>query len=69
VKVQKISDIKADSLNNLGMNSPLWSLFMGFEHERIHIETSSVLITELPQNLVRFPEAMAPANSPGSCWA
>ncbi len=53
-----ISDIKPDSLNNLGMNSPLWSLFMGFEHERIHIETSSVLITELPQNLVRFPEAM-----------
>jgi hypothetical protein len=27
---------------------PLWALFMGFEHERIHLETSSVLIRELP---------------------
>ena len=32
---------------------PLWALFMGFEHERIHLETSSVLIRELPLNLVR----------------
>ena len=28
---------------------------MGFEHERIHLETSSVLIRELPLNLVRRP--------------
>jgi 5-histidylcysteine sulfoxide synthase/putative 4-mercaptohistidine N1-methyltranferase len=34
---------------------PLWALFMGFEHERIHLETSSVLIRELPLNLVRRP--------------
>lgn len=27
---------------------PLWSLFMGFEHDRIHLETSSVLIQEHP---------------------
>lgn len=24
-----------------------WAIFMGFEHERIHIETSSVLIREV----------------------
>ncbi|HRZ24669.1 MAG TPA: 5-histidylcysteine sulfoxide synthase [Candidatus Contendobacter sp.] len=36
-------------------NHPLWALFMGFEHERIHLETSSVLIRELPLNLVRRP--------------
>jgi 5-histidylcysteine sulfoxide synthase len=40
--------------------SPLWALVMGFEHERIHLETSSVLIRELPVNLVKrhpgFPE-------------
>ncbi len=36
---------------------PLWALFMGFEHERIHLETSSVLIRELPLNLVRRPAA------------
>ena len=34
---------------------PLWALFMGFEHERIHLETSSVLIRELPLALVQRP--------------
>jgi len=34
---------------------PLWALFMGFEHERIHLETSSVLIHELPLTLVQRP--------------
>ncbi len=34
---------------------PLWALFMGFEHERIHLETSSVLIHELPLALVQRP--------------
>ncbi|HUM95900.1 MAG TPA: 5-histidylcysteine sulfoxide synthase [Candidatus Competibacter sp.] len=34
---------------------PLWALFMGFEHERIHLETSSVLIRELPVHLVQRP--------------
>lgn len=34
---------------------PLWALFMGFEHERIHLETSSVLIREQPVNLVTRP--------------
>lgn len=37
-------------------DSPWWSLPMGFEHERIHIETSSVLMRELPIHLVRQPE-------------
>ena len=36
-------------------NHPLWALFMGFEHERIHLETSSVLIHELPLTLVQRP--------------
>jgi 5-histidylcysteine sulfoxide synthase/putative 4-mercaptohistidine N1-methyltranferase len=35
--------------------SPLWALVMGFEHERIHFETSSVLIRELPIEWVRRP--------------
>lgn len=39
---------------------PLWACFMGFEHERIHIETSSVLIRELPLRLVRRPDAWPP---------
>ena len=36
---------------------PLWALFMGFEHERIHLETSSVLIRELPPTQVQRPAA------------
>lgn len=44
--------------------SPLWSIFMGFEHERIHLETSSVLIRELPVSRLRRPEQW-PDNYPG----
>ena len=29
------------------MSSPYWGLFMGFEHEHIHFETSSVLIRQV----------------------
>lgn len=35
---------------------PMWALFMGFEHERIHFETSSVLFRETPLHLVQVPE-------------
>jgi 5-histidylcysteine sulfoxide synthase len=38
-----------------GMDSPLWSLFMGFEHEKIHFETSSVLMRELPLEWLEKP--------------
>lgn len=37
-------------------SSPLWALFMGFEHERIHLETSSVLLRELPLEYLRTPQ-------------
>jgi 5-histidylcysteine sulfoxide synthase/putative 4-mercaptohistidine N1-methyltranferase len=33
--------------------SPLWPVMMGIEHERIHLETSSVLIRQLPITSVR----------------
>ena len=35
--------------------SPAWAVFMAFEHERIHIETSSVLMRELPLRCVAQP--------------
>ena len=36
--------------------SPFWAIMMGIEHERIHLETSSVLIRQLPiQQVVRHP--------------
>jgi 5-histidylcysteine sulfoxide synthase len=34
---------------------PGWALAMGCEHERIHLETSSVLIRELPLKFLRKP--------------
>jgi 5-histidylcysteine sulfoxide synthase len=40
----------------LSPKSELWALVMGFEHERIHLETSSVLIREMPHHLVRAPQ-------------
>ncbi|MCE9638292.1 MAG: 5-histidylcysteine sulfoxide synthase [Planctomycetes bacterium] len=40
--------------------SPLWAVLMGMEHERIHLETSSVLIRELPAHLVARPAAWPP---------
>lgn len=45
----------ADGHAPITMEHPLWALFMGFEHERIHLETSSVLIRELPLDLVHRP--------------
>lgn len=33
--------------------NPLWIIVMGIEHERIHLETTSVLIRELPLSAVR----------------
>lgn len=32
----------------IGWNDSLWIILMGIEHERIHLETSSVLIRQLP---------------------
>lgn len=36
----------------IGWESPFWVILMGIEHERIHLETSSVLIRQLPLNLL-----------------
>ena len=54
-------------------NSPLWPVMMGIEHERIHLETSSVLIRQLDLKFVQssdlFPlcpdqQAAAPSDNP-----
>lgn len=37
-------------------DSPMWALVMGFEHERIHLETSSVLMREMPLENLRKPK-------------
>lgn len=35
---------------------PLWALIMGIEHSRIHFETSSVLLRQLPVEALKAPE-------------
>ena len=37
----------------IGWESPWWVIMMGIEHENIHLETSSVLIRQLPFEMVR----------------
>jgi 5-histidylcysteine sulfoxide synthase/putative 4-mercaptohistidine N1-methyltranferase len=44
-----------DSFGAKLQESPWWSLPMAFEHERIHLETSSVLMRELPLSRVQQP--------------
>lgn len=41
--------------------SPAWTIMMGIEHERIHLETSSVLIRQLDLSLVTSTDAFAPS--------
>lgn len=53
--ISNISDAELAAATLDMKASPLWALFMAFEHERIHLETSSVLISELPVQLTRFP--------------
>lgn len=51
---QKVRDVVAELIGNLPFSIPvtwdsdMWILLMGIEHQRIHIETSSVLIRQLP---------------------
>jgi 5-histidylcysteine sulfoxide synthase len=57
-KVVQLIESHPDLQDNhppLLQSHPLWALFMGMEHERIHIETSSVLMRELPVHLVSQP--------------
>eukprot|EP00964_Phaeocystis_antarctica_P000779 scaffold424_cov69-Phaeocystis_antarctica.AAC.11 len=45
----------AEGAGPINVDDPLWALFMAFEHERIHLETSSILMRELPAPLIRTP--------------
>jgi 5-histidylcysteine sulfoxide synthase/putative 4-mercaptohistidine N1-methyltranferase len=37
----------------INWDNPFWTILMGIEHQRIHIETSSVIIRRLPIEMVR----------------
>lgn len=45
--------------------SQWWAIIMGIEHQRIHIETSSMLIRQLPVELIRKPSSWHYAESQG----
>jgi len=47
-------------------DEPFWVILMGIEHERIHLETSSVLIRQLPLDLVRTRPAWPVCPDSGS---
>lgn len=54
------ADLERKAGQPLLRDSALWALWMGFEHEKIHFETSSVLIRELPIEEVETPQYWAP---------
>jgi 5-histidylcysteine sulfoxide synthase/putative 4-mercaptohistidine N1-methyltranferase len=44
----------------IGWDSPMWPIMMGIEHERIHLETSSVLIRQLDIRSVQPSDLFLP---------
>lgn len=50
----------SDGPVSVTQDHPMWALFLGFEHERIHFETSSVLFREAPIHLVQTPSHWPP---------
>ncbi|MDJ0601485.1 MAG: 5-histidylcysteine sulfoxide synthase [Crocosphaera sp.] len=46
-------------------NHPLWALVMGIEHQRIHFETSSMLLRQLPTEKLNKPQGWQYAPSQG----
>ena len=62
----KVKTIVSEFVNTMPLtlpidwNSPAWVILMGIEHERIHLETSSVLIRQLPVDWVT-PQPSFPA--------
>jgi len=48
-----ISELPLDE-NGIGWDSPWWGIIMAIEHQRIHLETSSVLIRQLPLDKVQL---------------
>ena len=54
----------------INWESSMWPIVMGIEHERIHLETSSVLIRQLPIEMVKnsplFPACKDHASAPNN---
>lgn len=54
--ILKVID-EAEFPERVTWDHPLWTLFMGLEHDRIHFETSSVLIRQYPVAALKRPRA------------
>jgi 5-histidylcysteine sulfoxide synthase len=68
---EQVYDAISELINNLtnialpiNQEHPLWALMMAIEHQYIHIETSSMLIRQLPVDTLKRPKSWqyAPAN-------
>ena len=53
--VHEIIDQLNFQIHSIDQDNPMWALLMAFEHDRIHFETSSVLIRQLDHNLLSSP--------------
>jgi len=51
----------------IGWNSPAWVVLMGIEHERIHLETSSVIMRQMPLDELRHGADLDPEER--ALWA
>jgi 5-histidylcysteine sulfoxide synthase/putative 4-mercaptohistidine N1-methyltranferase len=59
-----ISNLPLDA-KGITWDSPWWAIIMGIEHQRIHLETSSVLIRQLPLSDLRPMDFWAPCTISG----
>ncbi len=64
---QVVSDLIETMIFTLPIewDSPMWPVLMAIEHERIHLETSSVLIRQLPIKHIKPKSAWAPSKNVG----
>lgn len=45
--------IQLTSGTEINFSHPMWAIMMGIEHEKIHLETTSCLIRQLPLTLIK----------------
>ena len=64
--VNKLIDTLPAPEGGVTWDSPWWAIMMGIEHERIHVETSSVLIRQLPLYKVKAMDHWNPCQHHGA---
>jgi hypothetical protein len=60
--VCNVIDTHFEDNSTITMDDPLWSLLMGLEHDRVHLETTSVLMREMGPHLFRHPKELPPTH-------